>query len=471
MNKFTLREWRKTLKDPKDFIINASHINGNDDYVLWPVGMSINYLKIQKSFPTLEELQFGSHTDIVLLATSENIVGNLRINKNITLKNIIKMLEEKNITNLSLSLEEYFISLPKYNFIICHEGNGVDTNKIYEVLMAGCIPIVEYSKMLEIKYGNMPILFTKTYQEINEKYLNDVYLTMLDKEYDFSNLFLSSFPEDIRNNIIYNSRFWCLRLLGELSYPHLIGSSYKINMREDVDNLTFSVAIPTMNRYEKYLKEYIPKYLKNNFIKEIVICDENGNDYEQILKEYPNEPKIKLYKNDKKLGALRNKIKVMSLCNSKYIALIDSDNFVDEQYFTKALEFGLNEKTVVCPSYSHDGRGNFKHMQFYNPISKYNWNTVIQTRGMFPCLNDGNCIFPKIISTDLEKIDTNIEPYGSDAYVILQFVISMGYDVCFADMTYVHPVSEDSLWIETESQSLSFMRQWYKGVLEFEINY
>lgn len=45
----------------------------------------------------------------------------------------------------------------------------------------------------------------------------------------------------------------------------------------------FSVCIPTMNRYDNYLSKFLPLYLKNNLIDEIIISDENGNDYNKIM--------------------------------------------------------------------------------------------------------------------------------------------------------------------------------------------
>jgi glycosyltransferase involved in cell wall biosynthesis len=131
-----------------------------------------------------------------------------------------------------------------------------------------------------------------------------------------------------------------------------------------------------MNRYEKYLRETIPKYLKNRFINEIVICDETGEDYDQIKREYGDNPKIKLYRNENRLGGFRNKIKVMSLCSSDYIALIDSDNYVEEAYFEEAIKFGLNQSSVLLPCNS-EGRNSFKPLSFFNYIdsNKYNYIT------------------------------------------------------------------------------------------------
>ena len=39
-----------------------------------------------------------------------------------------------------------------------------------------------------------------------------------------------------------------------------------------------------MNRYDDFLSIYLPKYLSNPYIDEILINDENGNDYSKIKK-------------------------------------------------------------------------------------------------------------------------------------------------------------------------------------------
>ena len=48
----------------------------------------------------------------------------------------------------------------------------------------------------------------------------------------------------------------------------------------------FSLCIPTMDRFDNFLSKYLPKYLENEYINEIVITDENGNDIEKIKKEF-----------------------------------------------------------------------------------------------------------------------------------------------------------------------------------------
>ena len=45
----------------------------------------------------------------------------------------------------------------------------------------------------------------------------------------------------------------------------------------------FSLCIPTMNRYDTFLKGFLKKYVTFDLIDEIIICDENGDDYNKIV--------------------------------------------------------------------------------------------------------------------------------------------------------------------------------------------
>lgn len=461
---YSLKDWQKIKKDDRYFIINASHINEKDEMTKWPIGMSYHYYNVKKN-KTQESLQIGSHDKLVLLAISDGTDKRRRGNSNVNRSKIIETLSKNNINNINISEDNYFISLPSYKFIISPEGNGIDCHRHYEAIMAGCIPIVEHNDKIKEKYENVPILYTTDYTEINEEYLNLKYKEMLPKLYDFSKLFLSNYNKEDTKSIIYNSRFWTMRFYGELYYDKTYIPLSEYNQTSD-NQTTFSLAIPTMDRFELYLKEYIPKYINNKYIKEIVICDENGKDYELIKKHFGKSNKIKLFKNENRLGVFKNKMKTMSLCSCDYIALIDSDNFVDEEYFKKMIEFGTCTSTLLFPSKSLP-RGNFTSLQWFNPIRRENWNTILRTPSFFPKLNDGNGIYPKLFSQVLKQFNFNIEPHASDAFLFIQLAVSLGFNVCFTDAEYTHPISDNSAWLMAERESLNFMNNWNLGILSF----
>jgi len=463
----SLRNWQKKLKTEEHIIVNASHPNEQDEMMPWPIGFSFQYMKARQIL-SLEELQVGTHSNLVMCGFTPG--NDMRRRKDMEVnRSVISERLESFVKNTIYDPVQYFSKLRHYKFVISPEGNGVDCHRHYEALMAGCIPIVEHNEDIKKKYGKVPILYTHDYSEINEEYLKQKYEEMLDQEYDFSRLFLDYYEQEARDAIVYCSRFWTIRFYGEVFYDEKYGpySKEKPKRELEVGEDSFSLAIPTMNRYDTYLREYIPKYLKNKYIKEIVICDENGEDFEKIKKEFGNENKIKLFRNENRLGGFRNKLKVMSLCSSEYIALIDSDNFVDEDYFEEAIKFGVNKSSVLLPCKS-EGRTSMAYLSYFNYIDKDNWIPLMKSHNVFPKLNDGNGIYPKAFSDVLEKLLIDLEPHAADAFVINQLAMSMNFKLYFVpDMFYLHPTSDDSYWLTNENLSNDFMSRWNCGVLNF----
>ena len=463
----SLRNWQKKLKTEENIIVNASHPNEQDEMMPWPIGFSFQYMKARQIL-SLEELQVGTHSNLVMCGFTPG--NDMRRRKDMEVnRSVISERLESFVKNTIYDPVQYFSKLRHYKFVISPEGNGVDCHRHYEALMAGCIPIVEHNEDIKKKYGNVPILYTHDYSEINEEYLRKKYEEMLDQEYDFSRLFLDYYEQEARDAIVYCSRFWTIRFYGEVFYDEKYGPYSKERPKRELEvgEDSFSLAIPTMNRYDTYLREYIPKYLKNKYIKEIVICDENGEDFEKIKKEFGNENKIKLFRNENRLGGFRNKLKVMSLCSSEYIALIDSDNFVDEDYFEEAIKFGVNKSSVLLPCKS-EGRTSMAYLSYFNYIDKDNWIPLMKSHNVFPKLNDGNGIYPKAFSDVLEKLLIDLEPHAADAFVINQLAMSMNFKLYFVpDMFYLHPTSDDSYWLTNENLSNDFMSRWNCGVLNF----
>ena len=60
--------------------------------------------------------------------------------------------------------------------------------------------------------------------------------------------------------------------------------------------MKLTLCIPTMDRMDTFLGDNLRKYLDNDLIDEIVICDENGNDYTKLLATFPNQPKLKIFR-------------------------------------------------------------------------------------------------------------------------------------------------------------------------------
>lgn len=208
----TLRQWQETLKPKRDILYNCSLQDGSDGWVPFPIGMGY---KLNDYSGNFENVQIGSHAQTVLCAINTTTDKHRRahmgkLNRTV----IVNTLERNGIPNTYIDANQYFRELPNYKFVVSPEGNGIDCHRHYEALMAGCIPIVEYHPGIEQKYYGCPILWTKDYSEITSDYLNRVYNDVIDRDYDFSRLFMHYYSKDLQYQIKSNGNYWGIRLTG-----------------------------------------------------------------------------------------------------------------------------------------------------------------------------------------------------------------------------------------------------------------
>jgi hypothetical protein len=196
---YTLREWQQLEKDLSSLIVGASAIDGSDSWTPWPIGMTPKFTG---------PVHNGPHDKLLFCGISARTDSARRPNApNRT--SILKTLASKGIWNKPYADNNYYYSqLPKFKFVISPEGNGIDTHRTYEALVAGCIPIVEECSKMREKYCNMPILWTTDYSEINNSYITIKYNDMIDQTYDFSPLFLDFYAAEEQESIRVSSAYW-----------------------------------------------------------------------------------------------------------------------------------------------------------------------------------------------------------------------------------------------------------------------
>lgn len=103
-------------------------------------------------------------------------------------------------------VEDYFSNLQDYRFIICPEGNGLDTHRIWEGILLNTFPILKFSNFTQILQNEgIPAIYIENWEEINdfnEKDLNKIYQDLLKtntKEYILFNYWKDRI-NNIRNN-------------------------------------------------------------------------------------------------------------------------------------------------------------------------------------------------------------------------------------------------------------------------------
>lgn len=207
----TLREWQKTYKPVDKLIVQASISDGSSRNEKFDFSIGMNHLYLTLNEEQKKSTQVGNHENLVFCAmkthTDRRRRGNMKKNRATILNTIIK----NNIKNIELKPLEYFESLKNYKFTISPEGNGIDCHRHYEAIISGCIPIVEENEYMRKKYEGVPVLYTEDYSEITPEYLEKKYEEMLDKEYDYSKMFITYFDDKNKALIKQYSHHWCLK--------------------------------------------------------------------------------------------------------------------------------------------------------------------------------------------------------------------------------------------------------------------
>ncbi len=235
-----------------------------------------------------------------------------------------------------------------------------------------------------------------------------------------------------------------------------------------------SVCIPTMNRWF-FLQQNIPKYLNNPFIDEIVITDENGNDASKLKEHFPNQPKLKVIVNEKRLGCFKNKIKSVLSASNDCVALIDSDNFADINYFEKFIKYIENKPYNNLHIYSPDDSipdFSFKKFSGWEITRQNVLDFFERDNSSHVLINQGNYILSKTLVQKINFLnyEREITSLGSSADVMLTNYIFFNEIPEFRihivpGMSYYHVVHDDSIVLLNKNHMDSvreLFRMYYK---------
>lgn len=221
---------------------------------------------------------------------------------------------------------------------------------------------------------------------------------------------------------------------------------------------TLTVAIPTMDRWDKFLKKQLSIYLDHPLIDCVVVCDENGNDIEKICEEgYDKNPKLRLYQNESILGVYGNKRQCLLKAPSQYVAVLDSDNWFEPSYFDRVIECinrdgDLAEKTVYSAGENERlfldtgvKENRIKHFSGKR-VNKSNWNTTLKVVGWNFLLNDGNAVWPKNFIQHMPDLPEE-RVVGTDSILAMRYAIQAGYTMSVEhSLHYIHTVHDGSHW-------------------------
>lgn len=128
-----------------------------------PIGIGGDYLD---GHVTKNILEISREEDIkeekLFLCFSDNT--NYR--KRSGLKKYFKNFTWSEVVSGSLNTDEYINKIRNNKFVLCPEGNGMDTYRIWETLVLGSIPVAQYTPAF-YNFKKFPIIFFSKKEEIN----------------------------------------------------------------------------------------------------------------------------------------------------------------------------------------------------------------------------------------------------------------------------------------------------------------
>lgn len=98
------------------------------------------------------------------------------------------------------NFDQYLNDIHSHKFVLCPEGNGIDTHRTWETLYIGSIPIEKRNKN-NIFYIDLPICFVDKWEDISEDFLNFEYDRIKNSTWNLKKLDLDYWKNLINSEI------------------------------------------------------------------------------------------------------------------------------------------------------------------------------------------------------------------------------------------------------------------------------
>ena len=190
------------LKKPRSifnwFSVNVTYEHSN--LIPIPLGLSNNY-----SPKNLRASEFNSITFSKEFNKNKLMYLNFNVNTNTSsrapLESIYKNEQWSYYEENILTLEDYSKNLKEFKFVLCPQGNGIDTHRIWEALYSGAIPVVQ-KHISHKNLEGLPILFLDDLRNISPEKLT-MYLEKINfEDLNFNKLTCSYWINIMKSKII-----------------------------------------------------------------------------------------------------------------------------------------------------------------------------------------------------------------------------------------------------------------------------
>jgi len=165
--------------------------------------------------------------------------------------------------------------------------------------------------------------------------------------------------------------------------------------------------------------------------------------------------KVKIFVSDTNLFVLKNKIKAVTLCNTDWVALIDSDNVVSGQYFGPWLKEPHIANVIYCPEI---GIPALNYYQFAGLDITYNSLKGRLSNNDSPqfnvLMNTGNYIVHRESWLNALHDKDLHNPAAADVFYTNFYCLMHGMVLrVVKGMTYHHTVHKGSTYLQTVKES------------------
>ena len=98
----------------------------------------------------------------------------------------------------NLTYTEYVKDIIEHRFVLCPNGNGIDTHRLWETLYLGTIPIV-FESVNSNFYRDLPICFINSYTQVTRDFLDKEYERIINSEFVWDKLDLNYWVNIIKD--------------------------------------------------------------------------------------------------------------------------------------------------------------------------------------------------------------------------------------------------------------------------------
>lgn len=237
-----------------------------------------------------------------------------------------------------------------------------------------------------------------------------------------------------------------------------------------MNNIKISVIVPVYNT-EKYLRRCLDSIINQNFreIEIIIVNDCSTDNSLKIINDYiKQDDRIILINKEKNKGLSAARNSGIGIARGEYIAHIDSDDWIEQNYFKDMYEYAIkNEAEIVISDFYKDfDNGQISYMK----DQEKNIENVGAIKNIF-LFRAYPCVWNKIIKAELYKGNDIFHPEG----------ISIGEDLCtspklmfFAkkimkhDKAYYHYIQNPKSMMREKTQNLNKIKEIYSVVKNLE---